>query len=341
MLTPTTPTLNPTLYNPKIWKLVFPEGAPGSPPPRDQASAVWDPKGRLLVYGGLGNSGVILNDLWQLDWMGSSWAWTEITGGTAPPARQAHTAVWDTTKNRMLVFGGFGNNGVQNDVWQFDGADHWRVLSPAGTIPPARAAHSAVWNPSGSAMIVFGGHDEFDLASGTLTIFDDVWRFQADRWTKLTTNRGPTARNRHSAVWNMKTPSMLMYGGFALVSPFVLDDLWQLQFGSGNSAQWTPIGTTGENRYGQSAVWESDEKRMSVLWGQDGSLIYSGDHWQSNGNSWASVATAPGSTTPPAGALRATAYCPKPARIFAFGGSTAGGRTNEFWLYEKRFPFIR
>ena len=105
------------------------------------------------------------------------WLKLEPTG-TLPPGRIATSAVYDPGGNRMTIFGG-GLPGLFNDVWVLsnaNGADatapSWTQLSPDGTLPPVRYAHTAVYDVANNRMIIFGGSNGIGSCSGTK---NDVW----------------------------------------------------------------------------------------------------------------------------------------------------------------------
>src|SRR5262245_55465448 len=87
------------------------------------------------------------------------------SAGTGPTAREGHTAIYDDKLGRMVVFGGYdgtyrndlrplirsyGSNG-EAETWSWQTA-----LSPSNP-PPARSRHSAVFVPSDTSMVIFGG----------------------------------------------------------------------------------------------------------------------------------------------------------------------------------------
>lgn len=84
-----------------------------------------------------------------------------------PIARDHHSAVLNTTTNRMIIFGGTteaentssGQN--LNDVWWLNGAGtsslNWVAARPAGTRPAGRSGQSAVYDAVNDRMVIFGG----------------------------------------------------------------------------------------------------------------------------------------------------------------------------------------
>jgi hypothetical protein len=88
--------------------------------------------------------------------------------GTPPAARADASAIYNSTANQMIVFGGntgpcSGTAPSLNDTWVLAGANGlagtpaWAQVAAGGTLPPGRAGHSAVYNSATDRMIVFAG----------------------------------------------------------------------------------------------------------------------------------------------------------------------------------------
>lgn len=96
-----------------------------APPARVyHSAAVNTNNGRIYVFGGWENydkATPSLNDLWEYDISGTSWS--PITAPpTSPPARGKHAVVVDEANNTLYVFGGSGDTGITNAVWQYPGS---------------------------------------------------------------------------------------------------------------------------------------------------------------------------------------------------------------------------
>jgi hypothetical protein len=142
------------------WTQLTPTGA--LPCVRYLHSAIYDPvRDRMVVFGGYGSPGGYLNDVWALSLAGTP-AWTALAPTGAPPSgRRGHGAIYDPVRDRMVVFGGTDGTNARNDVWalSLSGTPAWTALTPAGTLPGGRSAHSAIYDPMGDRMVVFGGSD--------------------------------------------------------------------------------------------------------------------------------------------------------------------------------------
>src|SRR5207249_1963191 len=89
------------------WTQLAPSGT--SAPARDGHTAVIDATSNTMtIFGGV-TAGGLSNDVWQLPVANGAVipTWMQLTpSGTPPPARQRHTAVYNTSTKRMTIFAG-------------------------------------------------------------------------------------------------------------------------------------------------------------------------------------------------------------------------------------------
>jgi hypothetical protein len=97
------------------WTQLTPTGV--APAGRENASAVYDSvNNRMVVYGG--DDGFVTpdNSVWVLtnaNGTGGTPTWIQLSpSGTAPPARELHSAVYDAANNIMTIFGGNSETGA-------------------------------------------------------------------------------------------------------------------------------------------------------------------------------------------------------------------------------------
>ncbi|KAK3035551.1 hypothetical protein RJ639_034756 [Escallonia herrerae] len=150
------------------WRLLKLE--PVAPPPRGAHAGCSIGKRRMLIYGGIGLSGVRLGDAWVLELSEnlSSGTWLEIVTHPSPPARSGHTLTF-LGENQTVLFGGRGlGYEVLNDVWLFDTSEghlRWAQLQydlqnvPEGLSLP-RVGHSATLI-LGGRLLIYGGEDSY------------------------------------------------------------------------------------------------------------------------------------------------------------------------------------
>ena len=239
----------------------------GTPPSaRAELSAIYDPgTDRILVFGG--TDGVTFqNDVWALSLAGPV-AWTHLSpGGTPPSARAGQTAIYDGTRNRMLVFGGYNAGGTRfNDVkaLSLGASPTWSTLTLANP-PAARSGHTAIYDAAGDRMVVFGGY------SGA-SRYNDVWALSlagTPAWAQLTPSGAPPSmRQGVAAIYDPAGGRMLMFGG---------DDgsteTWSLSLGASPTwSQLFPSSTTllRKRAFGV-AFYDPVRFRMMVFGGNRG-----------------------------------------------------------------------
>ena len=101
--------------------------------------------------------------IYSLTGLAYAQAWTELLPGGGPPSeRISPTSVYDSTANRMVVFGGSAPGSVLfSDVWALKtanglgGTPDWLPLSPSAG-PSARVFHSAIHDTVNNRMTIFG-----------------------------------------------------------------------------------------------------------------------------------------------------------------------------------------
>jgi hypothetical protein len=244
------------------WSLVEPAGEP--PAARSGHSAIHDsPRDRILVFGG--SDGTVRNDLWSLSLAATS-TWTQLaTAGSPPPARQWHTSIHDPVRDRMIVFGGGGDATRRNDVWVLSlaGIGVWTELSTSGLPPTGRLRHSAIYDPLGDRMLVFGGNDGADRG--------DAWSLSlgtSPTWSELgMTGTPPAARSGHVAAYDARFHRMIVFSGYA--GTRYKNDAWALSLDAGLT--WTRP-TTGSLlpalRSQAAGVLDASGDRMVIFGGK-------------------------------------------------------------------------
>lgn len=262
------------------------------PGTRSQSTAIYDSStNQMIVFGGQHTPTVTdFHDVWAVKNVISSGAtadnlnWIAVpTAGLPPHDRFGHTAVYNPTSNRMIVFGGgTGFPGpCVNDLWilknpnSVGGTATWSQLVASGTLPPIREGHTAVYDPSANTMVIFGGTD----CSGHY--YNDLWILtNADGSTGTPTwaqaqplGTAPGGRSQASAIYDSVHHVMTVFAGGG-ASKF--NDVWTLANATGTTGTptWTelsPSGTAPIARSGQVAIYDSANNRMVVHGGMSGS----------------------------------------------------------------------
>ena len=206
-------------------------------------------------------------------------SWQNVAGLQSLIARGNHTAVW--TGNRMIVWGGIDNNGLnpKNTGNTYDpAANSWLPIQTNGA-PAAREGHTAVW--TGSEMIIWGG-----FRGGYL---NDGGRFNptTGSWLPVAISNSPTARRYHAAVWTGS--EMLVWGGTGEGDTMLNSGARYVPA----TDAWLPLNTTNApaGRVLHTAVWTGNKM---IVWGGLASAVNhfnDGSRYHPDSDTWSLVTT--------------------------------------------------
>lgn len=194
------------------WRSVASEG-PGL---RDHHAMVYDPVRRqTILFGGNSPADSIatMSDTWA--WDGRTWRKLADVG---PPGRATHRMVFDSRRGRVVLFGGWGEEGLLNDTWAWNGQT-WTRLAESGPAP--RFAARMAYDRERDRIVLFGGRGS--TGPGAAADFGDTWEFDGTAWTQVM-SAGPAIRNVHEMVYDARRRQVLVFGGFH--APRRFDDLW-------------------------------------------------------------------------------------------------------------------
>lgn len=136
------------------------------PPVRHSAAVAFDPtNGGALLFGGA-KPGVVLSyhgDTWR--WTAAGW--TPATPTTAPSPRSNAAIAGDPVRQRVVLWGGHGNNGALTDTWEWDGTD-WLLQSPVHN-PPSGPQRAMVYEPDLGGIVLLTGSNGTPLQTWVWT----------------------------------------------------------------------------------------------------------------------------------------------------------------------------
>ena len=164
------------------------------PSPRTLARMAWDtPNGVGVLFGGLGNfdKGTVLQHDSSETWLWSSGRWVQRFPQTIPLRRAVHAMVFDSTRNRVVMFGGRhapadkdGEVTYLNDTWVYQDENWTRIESTEN--PSGRQFPSMAYDRARDRVILYGGNI-LEGDEETLTLRDDTWEFDGQQWHSIGT----------------------------------------------------------------------------------------------------------------------------------------------------------
>jgi hypothetical protein len=243
----------------KQWAQVQASGT--IPPARFGHTLIFDSlRRRLILFGG--QAGAFFSDTWAFDIAAGNWS--QLSPDDAGPSRRyGHSAIYETSRDRMVVSHGFTDAGRFDDTWAFDlGTNSWGNLSPSSNRPLRRCLHHAAYDSANNRMYLYGGCSS---PVGPCPL-GDLWAFDLNRnqWTELTPAATPPAREHYGMGFDITRGRLVVFGG---AGPGLLDDTWEYNPGSAKWQQTAIVGTLPSARQRHETAYISDRGTLVFFGG--------------------------------------------------------------------------
>ena len=323
------------------------------PSARFSPAGCYDSQGdRMIVFGGEDANG-LKNDVWVLT-LGTTPTWSQLTTSGGPPApRKEHRIIYDPDSNRVVLFGGEGEtfhgsaevDTIFGDVWCLSlGDSTWTKRTGTGTPACRREGHTAVYDPTGNRMAIFGGEvatssgPGVGYTSSTFFLDFDNWSWGnhscPDEGPECYVVNGdpcrplsswPVTRWYSAAIWDSASARMLMHGGEYIDGPD--NETWKLE-----ASGWTKLTPTNSpRRTNHRAVHDPIHGRMLMFGGEDGSDLSSDAYALGLPSASAWTLLSPSGTAPSARNYFAAAFDLGDDRMIVFGGTGVSGKLGDTW----------
>lgn len=262
--------------------------------------AFHEQRGRMMLFSGTDT--VALSDIWESDGV----RWIQTTGRfDKPSARTDYAIAYDSTRGRMVVFGGEGPQGAAvDDTWEFDGAS-WQRMTPAAS-PSPRAGASMAYDAVRKKMVLFSG----GVPTSTTPPSSDTWEYDGSTWRQLQPATSPQARTAYGITWDANRSRVVMFGGGTTATQF--NDTWEW-----DGANWTPGASGGPSARSNTPLAYDPVRKRVVLFGGIAGFSPRNDTWEYDGASWSQRAS---TTVPATRGGHGLAYDPRRNRVVMYGG---------------------
>ena len=164
----------------------------GHPSTRSYARSAYLPdESRVILFGGESavDPGTQLqynsDETWA--WDGSRWA--QLFPATSPSARAAHQVAYDTTRSRIVLFGGRqakttvdGKITLLNDTWVWKN-NNWQEVVTSNA-PDPRHLMAMAYDSARDRVVLFGG-SEYAANGEDFEAQNDTWEFDGTNWTQV------------------------------------------------------------------------------------------------------------------------------------------------------------
>jgi hypothetical protein len=240
--------------------------------------------------------------------------------------RNAHAIVYDSHRERVLLFGGADESKVCNDAWEWDGK-HWTRATSLG--PEPRTFPSMAYDSHRHKIVLFGGNRVlFGTSVEDNWYLQDIWEWDGLQWMQRHVI-GPPPRAEAAIAYDKHRGRVVLFGGYNRANGTLnrLGDTWEW-----DGLQWTELLVTGPSpRNGAVQVYDSVRGKI-VLFGGSTDQGVSGETWEWDGQSWVENRAARTE-----GRFNcAMAFDDARHRVIRFGGRYAGKPVGDTWEYDGR-----
>lgn len=249
-------------------------------------------------------------------------AWTKKTK-RQPATRYGQAMAYDSLRQRVVMFGGIGNNGSTHldETWEWNGS-RWSEKNPTNK-PPARFCPGAMaYDAARGVCVLFGGSTG---GNGTGAI-GDTWTWNGNDWTNVTPATSPSARYSQAMTYDSAAGVVVLFGGTEYLAAGSQDDTW-----TWNGAAWTlktPNASPPKTSY-HAMAYDSIRGRSVMFGGRDVNDVFQNATWEWDGFTWINLSPANG---PTARRWHAMAYDLSCGCIVMFGGFDATSSPNADFL---------
>jgi len=244
----------------------------------------------------------------------TSLAAAETSNKHSPGPRYGHEMVYDEAREVVVLFGGFGPDGIpKGDTWLWNG-ESWRLAADVG--PPPRKWPAAAYDSHRGVVVLHGGREGEGRSGLSL---NDTWIWDGRRWKEIQVE-GPTARDHHRAVYDRARDRVVLFGGWNGDS--LENDTWEW-----NGSRWQQVALTGPSpRAPFGMAYHESLKTVVIAGGQNLNQAFA-DMWTWNGSEWSQL----DSEVPSRRGFHAMVYAPGANSIFVFGGRDGDVLLNDMW----------
>ncbi len=196
----------------------------------------------------------------------------------------------------------------------------WQRLATTGNVPHLKNA-SAIYDPSGNRMIVFGGRNSTGISG-------EMWSLSLNdnNWVQIMPNGGPNPNPRytHNAYYDPTNNTMIIWSGQGNAGA-LYNDVWVFNLSSNQwSLIWADSNVSGAplKRYGTASVFEPVSRKITTFAGFTSNGRFD-DTWTFDVTNrvWQNQTN---TSHPPKRCLHSAVYAGQTGRMIIYGGQDTG-----------------
>jgi len=225
--------------------------------------------GATVLFGGRDADNNMLAESWKLQSKPMIWVRSSSSG---PLERIRSCMVFDSARQRSLLFGGLVRSSLGADLWSFVASASGDSWTFAGNSGPTTLGNAMAFDPVSNSTILF--------ASDQAEPFGRTWGWNGVVWNLLTAD-GPSSRFNSSMAFDIRRRVLVLFGGVnGFETP--LGDTWEW-----NGTSWRQVASAGPPpRWGSSMTFDSAKSVVVLFGGTTDNLHGFSDTWEWDGAQW-------------------------------------------------------
>ena len=264
----------------QAWAQRTPPAAPTNPVLADFKVVYNSTRQRVVMFwASLDAAAQHQSQTWEYDGQ----TWTRMNPAMSPPVRTGFALAYDSTRDRVVLFGGIRYHLVAgryqpgpdyDDTWEWDG-NTWTQATPAIS-PRGRNGHAMAYDAARQKVVLFSGHDEGPPIG-------DTWTWDGATWSLVATPVSPQGRYNHRMAYDSVRQRVVMHGGQTWADfGGHLGDTWEW-----DGQIWIQRAQSGPSGTRILHGMTYDAARGEVLvFGGNGQFDTGADLWAWNGTDW-------------------------------------------------------
>lgn len=249
--------------------------------------------------------------------------WEREAPSQSPPARTFAASAYDSTRNRVVLFGG-SSDGSSNlgDTWEWDGSSWTKMVPPVS--PGILAGAAMAYDSARGRSVLFGGASPTAVSSAT-------WEWDGVSWAQRNLSTSPPPMVWTAMVYDSTRSRMVLFGAFNQFGLW-LSETWEF-----DGTTWTqahPVNSPSPRR-GPGMAFDSVRHRVVMFGGEDPNAGRMADTWEWDGTNWMQINT---TVAPYQRFWHSMAFDPVRSRTILFGGDHfqpyALGAENDTWEWD-------
>jgi len=253
--------------------------------------------------------------------------WVEKTPVTSPTARYGSYIAFDSSAERVILFGGYSTSYL-GDTWEYNFLNNTWTNKNATSSPSARYKGVMVYNSLRNVIILFGGYD------GAVKGDTWVYSYSSNSWTLKNPSPSPSARFYHSMAYDVQNDKVILFGGTS-DGATANGETWVYDVAAGAEGTWTQKAPSSSPpaRFNHSMCYIGSGKVL--LFGGFTGSVYKNDTWVyelgSGEGTWTQKTPL---TSPSIRGYHSLSYDSNNNKVVMFGGYDGTTYFNETWTYD-------